>query len=376
MVGSSELRTGSRLTPIESDVIGSHMAERFRYGGLDDRAKEILQLAISLYIRFGEPVGSRTISKTINRRLSPATIRNIMADLEQAGYLHKPHTSAGRVPSEQGYRFYVDSLGNSPKSVPSAEAYINTTLATANTPEELMSTACYLLSDISQNVGIVVSAPIEVSVLQHIEFVRLDDVKILVILVSPSGLLQKKMIRVSEPYSQEELIRAGNYLVEKFAGYSLGEIRHELVRLVHEERMQYDKMMRSLIESWSAALTQTAPSLESVYVYGTGNILSNVDFFDVARIQDLFRVFEEKNRLVAILNECLGADSVDGVQIMIGSELGDPCLEGFTVITSPYLQREAATGFMGIIGPTRMEYREGISVVSYLADACGRMIST
>ena len=351
------------------------MADRITLGQLDDRAREILQLAVSLYIRSGEPVGSRTVSKAINRRLSPATIRNIMADLEEAGYLHQPHTSAGRVPSEKGYRFYVDSLGDSPNRVPSAEAYINTKLATANTPEELMSTACYLLSDISQNVGIVVSTPIEISVLQHIEFVRLDDAKILVILVSQSGVLQQKMIRVSEPYNQEELIRAGNYLVDRFSGHTLVEIRRELVRLMQEERMQYDKMMRNLIETWSLTLDQTDPSLESVYVYGTGNILSKVDLFDVARMQDLFRVFEEKSRLVAILNECLGVDSVDGVQIMIGSELGDSCLEGFTVITSPYLQREASAGFMGIIGPTRMEYRKGISVVSYLANVCGRMIN-
>jgi heat-inducible transcriptional repressor len=356
------------------------MVARFRLGELDDRAREILQLAVSLYIRSGEPIGSRTISKAINRRLSPATIRNIMADLEEAGYLHQPHTSAGRVPSEMGYRFYVDSLGNSPKPVLSAEAYINTRLAAATTTEELMSTACHLLSDISQNVGIVVSAPIKISVLQHIEFVRLDDAKILVILVSQSGLLQQKMIRVGEPYSQEELIRAGNYLGEKFSGHTLVEIRHELVHLMQEERMrfdqQYDKMMRNLIETWSTTLDQEDPSLESVYVHGTGNILSKMDFVDVTRMQDLFRVFEEKSRLVAVLNECLGADSVAGVQIMIGSELGDPCLEGFTVITSPYLQRETATGFMGIIGPTRMEYHKGISVVSYLADACGRMINT
>jgi heat-inducible transcriptional repressor len=269
----------------------------------------------------------------------------------------------------------VDSLGDSPHPVPAAEAYINSKLAAANTPEELMSTACYLLSDISQNVGIVVSKPIEISVLQHIEFVRLDGAKILVILVSQSGSLQQKMIRVGEPYSQEELIRAGNYLVDKFSGHTLVEIRRELVRLMQEERMQYDKMMRNLIETWCMSLDQTDPSVESVYVHGTGNILSNVEFFDVARMQDLFRVFEEKSRLVAILNECLGVDSVDGVQIMIGSELGDPCLEGFTVITSPYLQRESTTGFMGIIGPTRMEYRKGISVVRYLANVCGRMIN-
>jgi heat-inducible transcriptional repressor len=351
------------------------MSDRFAVGDLDDRAREILQLVVGLYIRSGEPVGSRTISKAMSRRLSPATIRNIMADLEEFGFLIQPHTSAGRVPSEMAYRFYVDSLGSSTKPVPSAEAYINTKLADANTPEELMSTACYLLSDISQNVGIVVSAPIEISVLQHIEFVRLDQARILVILVSQSGLAQQKVIRVGASYSQEELIRAGNYLVEQFFGRTLVEIRGELVRLMQEERMQYDKMMRNLIESWSKTLDQTDPSVESVYLHGTGNILSKFESFDVARMQELFRVFEEKSRLVTIINECVAAESGDGVQITMGSELGDPCLEGFTIITSPYVRRDSATGFMGIIGPTRMEYRKGISVVSYLANACGRMIN-
>jgi heat-inducible transcriptional repressor len=134
-------------------------------------------------------------------------------------------------------------------------------------------------------------------------------------------------------------------------------------------------MMRNLLESWSRALELTDSSSESVYLHGTGTILSSVDLSDVNRMQDLFRVFEEKGRLVQILNECLGSDADDRVQIMIGSELDDPCLAGLTVITSSYLQRDAASGFMGIIGPSRMEYRKGISVVSYLADVCGRMIN-
>ncbi len=358
------------------------MVARSRIGEVEDRGSEILKLVVGLYIQSGEPVGSRTISKTIDRRLSPATIRNIMADLEDAGYLSQPHTSAGRVPSEKAYRFYVDCLGSSPKPTPSAEEYINDKLARASTTDELMSTACCLLSDICNHVGIVVSAPIDISVLQHIEFIRLDDARILVILVSQSGLVQQKVIRVNERYSHDELVRAGNYLVEQFSGSTLPEIRRELVRLMEEDRKQYnrqydryEKMMRDLIESWSETLDETDSAANSVYVHGTGNILSNAEPFDVSRMQELFRVLEEKGRLVKILNECLRSESDDGVQIMIGSELGDPCLAGFTVITSPYLRRESSAGFMGIIGPTRMEYRKSISIVSYLAGVCGRMIN-
>ncbi len=353
------------------------MTERRTVGNeLDERAREILRLVVSAYILSGEPVGSRTVSKVIQRRLSPATIRNIMADLEEAGYLIQPHRSAGRIPSEKGYRFYVDSLGSSGKPTRSAEAYIHKALAEASTPQDMLSTACYLLSDISQNVGIVVSPPIEVSILQHIEFVRLDEGKILIILVSQSGMLQQKMIRVAELYSQEELTRAGNYLVEKFSGSTLTEIRKELMRMMQEERILYDRILRGLLESWSQSWDeQEQSSLGSVYVQGTGSILSKIDFRDMARMQELFRVFEEKSRLVKILNECLPPDPEERVQIMFGSELSAPCMQGFTFITAPYGQKDGRAGFMGIIGPTRMEYRKGISVVGYVADVFSRMIS-
>ncbi len=342
---------------------------------LDDRGREILQLIVSAYIRSGEPVGSRTISKMIQRRLSPATIRNIMADLEEEGFLVQPHTSAGRVPSESGYRFYVEGLGHTAKPTRSAEDYINQALAGAGTAENMMSTACHLLSDISQNVGIVISPPIEISAMQHIEFVRLDDGKILVILVSQSGFVQQKLIRVDELYTQEELTRAGNYLVERFSGSTLPQIRRELVQMMRQERMLYDRLLAHLVESWSDSLDEEDSSAEFVYVQGTGNILSKVDFGNMARIEELFQLFEEKDRLVQILNECLPNDPEDRVQIMIGSELGAPCMEGLTVITSPYGRRDGTAGVLGIIGPTRMEYRTGISVVGYVADVFDRMIS-
>lgn len=351
----------------------------------DERAQELLKLIVRTYISSGEPVGSRTLSRLIDRSLSPATIRNIMSDLEAEGYLTHPHTSAGRVPTESAYRLYVDSLGAA-RPTRSAEAYINETLARAESVEELMSTACYLLSDISRNVGIVIPPPIEGSTLRHIEFVRVDEEKILVIFLSQSGLLQKKLIRVREPYSQEELTRAGNYLVSTFAGRSLPEIRRALLEMMSEERSLYDRMMRDLLKSWTESLEVADPgSTESVYIQGTGNILGQADPSDMAQMQELFRLFEEKGRLIRILNACLpptrpvpnkdaGGDATgqDRVQIMIGSELSLPVMRGFTLITSPYFQAEGSAGFVGIIGPTRMQYRKGISLVGYLADVFSR----
>ena len=342
---------------------------------LDGRSREILGLIVNSYIGSGEPVGSRTISKVIENRLSSATIRNIMADLEEAGYLVQPHTSAGRAPSEKGYRFYVDHLGQSTKPRRSDEVYIKKTMASVSTQEAMMSKASYLLSDICQNVGIVVGPSIEASVLQHIEFVGLENGKILVLLVLRPGQVQQKLIRMSTPYTQEELTRAGNYLVEKFLGMTLSEIHRRLVEMMKEERIQYDIMVRNLLETWSRSLTEIEDetSKESVYVQGTGNILTQIGLSNVERMKELFRMFEEKGRLVKILNECLPPNSDDSVRIMIGSELGTPCMHDFTLITSPYLQDGRTNGFIGVMGPLRMEYRRGISVVGYMARMFSRM---
>ena len=353
------------------------MADKTPVGSeLGGRGREILQLIISSYISSGEPVGSRTVSEAMEHRLSPASIRNIMAELEDAGYLIQPHTSAGRVPSDAAYRFFVDCLGKSGKPTRSDEAYINKALAEASTPEHLMSTASYLLSDICSTVGIVVSPPLETSMLQHIEFVRLGEDKVLVVMVSKSGLLQQKLIRVAEPCTQDELTRAGNYLVEKFSGKTLIEIRRALVRMMRAERMRYDRMMRRLLESWSLSLDEPEEMGETVYIQGTGNILTKIDLSNIERMQELFAVFEEKGRLVKILNQCLPGDSDQGVRIRIGSELGAPCMRDFTIIASPYRQNDRTAGFMGIIGPTRMEYRKGISVVGYLANAFSRIMTS
>jgi len=339
---------------------------------LDDRPREILRLIVRSYINTGEPVGSRTLSKVIDWRLSPATIRNIMADLEESGFLVQPHTSAGRVPSEKGYRCYVDSIGDSRVSKQD-ERYISRVLSDSDTPEEIMSRASYLLSMITNNVGIVIAPPMAQTLLKHIEFVTLGEGKILVIVVSNSGLVQRKLVRVADHYSQEELDRAGKYLVEKFVGKSLMQIRNDLLQMMQDERTIYDGMM-SLLQAWRDSLnTDSEP--EAVYVQGAANILNKPEFADVERMRHLFKMFEEKSRLVKILNECIASQAADGVNISIGSELGVPTMRDFTLITSSYASNGHNTGFLGIIGPTRMEYERGISVVGYLGRLIGEMIN-
>jgi heat-inducible transcriptional repressor len=349
------------------------MATKEDAGHLNERRQDILRLIIRSYITSGEPVGSRTLSKFLGWKLSPATIRNVMSDLEEAGYLTQPHTSAGRIPSEKGYRFYVDHLADSAKVSKSDERYISRTLAESDTPEDVMARASYLLSTISKNVGIVIAPPMAATILKHIEFVDLGEGKLLVILVSKSGLLQRKLIRVTDRYTQEELNRAGNYLVEKFVGKSLTQIRNDLLQMMQAERMLFDRML-SLLRAWGDSLDAEG-NVDGIYLQGTSNILNQPEFADVERMRMLFQMFEEKGRLVKILNECISSNPPDGVTIAIGSELGIPTMRDFTFITSSYASSDRTTGFLGIIGPIRMEYERGISIVGYLGRIVGEMIN-
>jgi heat-inducible transcriptional repressor len=340
---------------------------------LDERTRGILRLIIRSYVTSGDPVGSRTLAKSMEWRLSPATIRNIMSDLEDDGYLEQPHTSAGRIPSEKGYRFYVDNLADSGKVSKSDERYISRMLAESDSPEDVMSRASMVLSTMSRNVGIVIAPPLAATVLKHIEFVDLSDGKILVVFVSKSGLLQRRLIRVGDRYTQEELDKAGRYLVEKFSGKTLTEIRNELLHLMQVERTLFDGML-SLLQTWGETLGDEAAA-DSIYLQGTANIINQPEFADVERMRMLFQMFEEKGRLVKILNECISSNPPEGVKIAIGSELGVPNMRGFTLITSSYASDDHTTGFLGIIGPTRMEYERGISIVGYLGRLIGEMIN-
>jgi heat-inducible transcriptional repressor len=292
-----------------------------------------------------------------------------MAELEDAGYLTHPHTSAGRVPSEKAFRFYVNLLPESTRVDKAAERRIVQVLEDSDTPEELMSRTSFLLSEISKNIGIVIAPPLATTQLKHIEFLDLGDEKILVIFVSTSGLVQRKVIRLKEHYQQAELDRAGRFLVERFSDRTLTEIRNELLRMMEAERTIYDRMLR-LLCTWNDTLEgETEP--ESVYVQGTVNMLDHAEFANLGPLRELFRMLEEKGRLLKILNECIASNSSNTVKIAIGSELGIPAMRDFTVVTSSYVAKDRTVGFLGIIGPIRMEYDRAISTIGYL----GRLVS-
>jgi heat-inducible transcriptional repressor len=343
----------------------------------DVRGQAILSAIIGEHLITGEPVGSKIIAEKFvnNFGFSSATIRNVMGELEELGFVEQPHTSAGRTPTDKGYRFYVDnllgvlSLSNEDLHFIGEEfGFLESELQ--DTPDRLMERTSQLLSALSNNVGIVVSPSLANDRLQHIEFVNLSDKRILVVLVSAPNIVHNKIIRVRETFIQDELDRTARYLNAEFAGKSLAEIRVEILRLMHEEKTLFDKMLQTAIILCSQSIEDENETSGEVYVDGTSNILTKPDFADLGRLRELLRTFEEKSRLMQILNECVVRDSSakGNVQVVIGSENSTVSMQNCTLITAPYqIGKSSAIGTLSVLGPTRIEYARIISIVGYIA---------
>jgi heat-inducible transcriptional repressor len=344
---------------------------------LDERSREMLALLIRTHINTGEPVGSRTISRLTREGLSPATVRNIISDLGEAGYLEQPHTSAGRIPSDKGYRFYVDHILDEAVLSALDESTIQSRLLhgadghSRSSAEQMMSRASHLLSHLSGNVGIVISPTIAHDILKHIDFVRLSDGRILVITVSRAGLVRDRLVRIDESLTQDELNRTANYVNDNFSGMTLAAIRAELLKRLMEEKALYDRLLQNAAMLCERGSREDEEPDPDVFVEGASNIVANPDFADLSRVRELLRVFEEKNRLVKILSECLMQSELpqtsSPVSIRIGAENTLPTLRGCTIITSSYSYGDQVLGSIGVVGPVRMEYARTIGVVSYIA---------
>lgn len=355
----------------------------------DSRGQVILTAIINEHFVTGEPVGSKVLADRFANRsgMSSATIRNVMGELEDMGMLEQPHTSAGRIPTDKGYRFYVDNLlgvlsisnddlhrigsefGLSPIETP------NEDLAT---PDHLMERTSQLLSALSENVGIVVSPSLASDRLQHIEFVGLSDNRILVVLVSAPNIVHNKIIRTEITFQRDELERTANYLNTEFAGKSLSEIRADILALMHEEKALFDKLLQTAVILCSQSIEGEETSGE-VFVDGTSNILTKSDFADLERLRELLRTIGERSRLMQILNECITRDkeAKGDVQVVIGSENRTPSLQNCTLISAPYrVAGSSAVGTLSVLGPTRIEYARMISIVSYVARTLEKMMSS
>jgi heat-inducible transcriptional repressor len=342
--------------------------------GLNERAREILQWAISTYVATGKPVGSRKIARRSREHLSAATVRNIMADLEEMGYLRQPHPSAGRVPTDKGYRIYVDYLLEKNEITAPERELIDRSLLSEDTADHLMHRTSQVLSLVSKNLGIVVSPPLSQVGLQHIQFVRLSENRILIILVSRSSIVQNRIIHPVEEYSQTDLDQAARYIVENFRNKTLLEIKSLLAKMIHEERAVYDKFVRRVIMLSGQAFSEAgSDSRQEVYLEGTANLIKPREFSDIGKMTAFFEALEEKSRLASLISDCIKGDSEE-VRITIGTENTLPGIEDCTLITSRYIVDEATHGSLGILGPTRMEYARAISLVEYVARLFGQVL--
>lgn len=351
----------------------------------DSRGQTILTAVINEHFVTGEPVGSKTIADRFAHAsgLSSATIRGVMGELEELGLLEQPHTSAGRVPTDKGYRYYVDnllgvlSISNDDLHRIGDEFGLNPS-ELVEAPDRLMERTSELLSALSNNVGIVVSPSLANDRLQHIEFVNLSDNRILVVLVSSPNIVHNRIIRLNIGISKEELERTANYLNAEFVGKSLAEIRTEILSRMHEEKALFDSLLQTAVILCSESIESEDDSRGEVFVNGTTNILTKRDFADLERLRELLATIGERSRLLEILNECLARDtSVKGdVQVVIGRENRTPSLQNCTLISAPYrIGDSSAVGTLSVLGPTRIEYARMISIVSYVARVLERVMS-
>lgn len=340
-------------------------------GKLSPRDREILKDVILTYILSAEPVSSRSVAKHAKLGLSAATIRNVMADLEEWGYLMQPHTSAGRVPTAAAYHLFIQSMMETRVLPVRERRYIEDHLKGGPADaDQLLGTASHLLSELSSQVGVVVTPAMGETVLKAIDFLPVAGRKILAVVVSSTGFIDNKVIETEEEVPREELIRISNYLTENFAGQTLREIRERLVRLMAEEKAQMDRMLARAIELARAGLA--ADGAPGVVVDGTSMLLAKPELTDVARVRRMLDAFADKARLVRILNRCIQGG---GVRVLIGEDCELSSDFELSVVATPYGFGERPLGTLGIVGPSRMDYETIIPLVNFLGDTLSRALA-
>jgi heat-inducible transcriptional repressor len=330
---------------------------------LDDRAKLLLKALVERYIADGQPVGSRTLSRASGLELSPATIRNVMSDLEELGLIASPHTSAGRIPTARGYRLFVDTM------LTVKHEDLHAPSLAPEQPQKVIANAANLLSNLSHFVGVVM-APRRSTVFRHIEFLRLSDRRLLVIIVSPDGDVQNRVIFTESDYTQAQLIETANYLNGNFAGMAMEQVREKLQGEVERLRGEIAALMQAAVQVSSEALTQAQ---DEVIISGERNLLSVSDFSaDMGHLRRAFELFEQKAQLMRLLDVSVKAE---GVRIYIGGESQIVPFEELSVVSSPYEVDGQVVGTLGVIGPTRMNYDRMIQIVDITSKLVSNALS-
>ncbi len=337
---------------------------------LPDRAQRMLRSLIDRYVRDGQPVGSRTLARELGLELSPATIRNVMSDLEALGFISSPHTSAGRVPTVQGYRFFVDTLLNvQPLDSRSIEK-IRLELSLEQTPKHLVESASALLSGITHMAGVVTLPSHEHALFKRVEFIPLSENRVLAILVTGEDEVQNRMLTTEKQHSASELQQASNYLNEIFAGKDLAEVRATLLREMQETRSNMNNMMMMAIQMADQVLE--SKQSEDFVMAGQTNLMEFQELCDIDKLRKLFDAFNQKRDILHLLDQCVHSE---GIQIFIGEESGYQMLDECSMVTAPYSVDGQVMGVLGVIGPTRMAYNRVIPIVDATARLLGAALN-
>lgn len=340
---------------------------------LDERAQTLLRILVDRYIRDGQPVGSRTLSRESGLDLSPATIRNIVSDLEELGFVSSPHTSAGRVPTIKGYRFFVDALIKlTPPGNEELAKFSQSLHEAAGDPQSLALSVSNLLSAVTSLAGIVTVPRRPQTALRQIEFLPLSGRRVLAILVVNDREVQNKILSVSRDFSADELRRASNYLSERFGGRSVPEVREFLLGELQRTRASMNALMSEAIEMAQKVFPESEPKAEFV-VAGETNLMGVEQVADVETLKGLFEAFGRQRDILHLLDQSLRAD---GVQIFIGHESGYQLLDSYSIVAAPFMAEDDTMGVLGVIGPTRMAYERVIPIVDVTAKLLGRALKS
>ncbi|OYT90303.1 MAG: heat-inducible transcriptional repressor HrcA [Burkholderiales bacterium PBB3] len=330
---------------------------------LDDRSKLLMKALVERYIADGQPVGSRTLSRASGLELSPATIRNVMSDLEELGLIVSPHTSAGRIPTARGYRLFVDTMLTVQPSQYSAQSLA------PDQPQKVISNAANMLSNLSQFVGVVI-APRRTSNFRHIEFLRLSERRLLVIIVSPDGDVQNRVIYTELDYSPAQLVEAANFLNSHYVGQDIEKVRERLQGEVESLRSEIATLMQAAVTVSSEAISETQ---DEVIIAGERNLLSVSDFSsDMGHLRRAFELFEQKAQLMRLMDI---TGQAEGVRIFIGGESQVVPFEDLSIVSSPYEVDGKVVGTLGVIGPTRMAYDRMIQIVDITSKLVSNALS-
>jgi heat-inducible transcriptional repressor len=343
---------------------------------LSERAQQLLRALIESYIRDGQPVGSRVLSRESGLSLSSATIRNVMADLEELGFVSSPHTSAGRVPTDKGYRFFVDTLLHMRPMDSAAVSELRRQFdANVDNSKALVASASQLLSSVTQLAGVVTLPRAQQASITQIEFVGLSENRVLVVLVFNDREVQNRITQLERYFSPDELKRASNFLNEQFRGRTLAQVRQEILRQIKEAHEHMNKLMLDAISVAQQVFAPESKEEEERLEYviaGETNLMGVAELSSVERLRRLFEAFNEKRDFLHLLDQSLRAE---GVQIFIGHESGYQVLDECSVITAPYGDGESVIGVLGVIGPTRMAYERVIPIVDMTAKLLGAALN-